>query len=99
MTGRGFVVIGQSAIKRILFRNEIRRNVTNTVGAIRVVESTVIPGPIFVPRTRTIWDRIVPARLLTDPENGRHNFLLPRIPFRSEEHTSELQSHSDLVCR
>src|SRR5436190_13008376 len=22
-----------------------------------------------------------------------------KIPFRSEEHTSELQSHSDLVCR
>src|SRR5947208_7829298 len=82
MTGRGFVVIGQSAIKRILFRYEIRRNVTNTVGAIRVVESTVIPGPIFVPRTRTIWDSIVPAWLLTDSENGRHNFLIPRIPFR-----------------
>src|SRR5207253_7832344 len=112
MTGRGFVVIGQSAIKRILCRYEIRRNVTNTVSAIRVVESTVIPGPIFVPRTRTIWDRIVPARLLTDPENGRHNFLLPWIPFRvpgrflsrrnkyrSEEHTSELQSRGHLVCR
>src|SRR5436190_4705504 len=24
---------------------------------------------------------------------------LPRAPIRSEEHTSELQSHSDLVCR
>src|SRR5207248_8035820 len=80
MTGRGFVVIRQRAIKRILFRYKIRRNVTNTVGAIRVVESTVIPGPVFVPRTRTIWDRIAPARLLADPENGRHNFLLPRVP-------------------
>src|SRR5438034_10600673 len=27
-----------------------------------------------------------------------HN-LLPRCDFRSEEHTSELQSHGDLVCR
>src|SRR5438132_7795090 len=25
--------------------------------------------------------------------------LRPGIPIRSEEHTSELQSHSDLVCR
>src|SRR5437588_4673962 len=25
--------------------------------------------------------------------------LLPNPPTRSEEHTSELQSHSDLVCR
>src|SRR5260221_8206136 len=24
---------------------------------------------------------------------------MPRSPMRSEEHTSELQSHSDLVCR
>src|SRR5947207_10189079 len=29
-----------------------------------------------------------------------HRPLFPlRRPFRSEEHTSELQSHSDLVCR
>src|SRR5438132_9987548 len=26
-------------------------------------------------------------------------FSTPRITMRSEEHTSELQSHSDLVCR
>src|SRR5436190_11993507 len=25
--------------------------------------------------------------------------MAPRFPGRSEEHTSELQSHSDLVCR
>src|SRR5438034_4507656 len=25
--------------------------------------------------------------------------MSPRLPERSEEHTSELQSHSDLVCR
>src|SRR5436190_5197641 len=27
------------------------------------------------------------------------NFCVPSIERRSEEHTSELQSHSDLVCR
>src|SRR5437773_11459072 len=26
-------------------------------------------------------------------------FARPRMPLRSEEHTSELQSHHDLVCR
>src|SRR5438034_4876203 len=26
-------------------------------------------------------------------------FMGPELEFRSEEHTSELQSHSDLVCR
>src|SRR5438034_2635540 len=29
----------------------------------------------------------------------RGDDLDPRLPARSEEHTSELQSHSDLVCR
>src|SRR5438034_6119832 len=33
----------------------------------------------------------VPGRVVAG-----HHFLFPR---RSEEHTSELQSHSDLVCR
>src|SRR5260221_6370842 len=31
--------------------------------------------------------------------NGQTNFALPDLRGRSEEHTSELQSHSDLVCR
>src|SRR5574343_464526 len=31
------------------------------------------------------------------PENG--GYVLQKIPFRSEEHTSELQSHHELVCR
>src|SRR5438034_3157787 len=30
---------------------------------------------------------------------GPINILVKRFGFRSEEHTSELQSHSDLVCR
>src|SRR2546421_10231600 len=59
MTGRGFVVIGHSAIKRILFLNEIRRRVTNPVGAIRVVDITVNAGTIFVPQTSATWDETV----------------------------------------
>src|SRR5260221_8483666 len=35
-----------------------------------------------------------------DPRGGRARDDPPRAPrARSEEHTSELQSHSDLVCR
>src|SRR5438034_7747112 len=30
--------------------------------------------------------------------NSAHIYMM-KIPYRSEEHTSELQSHSDLVCR
>src|SRR5207302_6871896 len=40
MTGRSLVVVGQCAVKRILFRSEIRRNVTSAVGTIRIVGST-----------------------------------------------------------
>src|SRR5260221_6020651 len=38
----------------------------------------------------------VPALLLRRPGHARHRAGLRT---RSEEHTSELQSHSDLVCR
>src|SRR5438034_2137261 len=40
------------------------------------------------------WYRIVDGFLGVDSED-----LPLRQRFRSEEHTSELQSHSDLVCR
>src|SRR5437588_11768236 len=32
-------------------------------------------------------------------KNINQNLDIPRVCLRSEEHTSELQSHSDLVCR
>src|SRR5947207_11318489 len=43
----------------------------------------------------------VPAWLLPSQnvKNPRRNCPNPINPSRSEEHTSELQSHSDLVCR
>ena len=63
-------------------RREVRGDVTNTVSAIRIIESAVAVGPIFVPRTGTIWNRIVRCRLLADPKNGGHNFLLQRVTFR-----------------
>src|SRR5438132_3532790 len=42
-----------------------------------------------------------PHPLAPDPLRLRPRLprRLPLIPTRSEEHTSELQSHSDLVCR
>src|SRR5260221_8726683 len=39
------------------------------------------------------------SQLLPDPSTGRDAILPPWATQRSEEHTSELQSHSDLVCR
>src|SRR5947207_13334050 len=48
--------------------------------------STVVPSPGEATTTWAEGDAGVPL-----PE--------PVVPLRSEEHTSELQSHSDLVCR
>src|SRR5260221_2933312 len=39
----------------------------------------------------------IPLHGLPNLHDGLHLFV--RLPDRSEEHTSELQSHSDLVCR
>src|SRR5438034_8920243 len=56
--------------------------------------------PISIQHTRVcvIENRRLDATL----EQGfglAHEVLVERNPARSEEHTSELQSHSDLVCR
>src|SRR5438034_3781140 len=53
---------------------------------------------------RMILDIIEPdagsVRLFGEPSGGRtHTARIGYLPERSEEHTSELQSHSDLVCR
>src|SRR5437588_8028725 len=49
-----------------------------------------------------LWDpnsgAVVASTPITLPPNGHIAKFLTEL-FRSEEHTSELQSHSDLVCR
>src|SRR5438034_1748727 len=53
----------------------------------------------------TLWVGLSDRQLLAlNPETGqeRWRLMLPaplRAGVRSEEHTSELQSHSDIVCR
>src|SRR5437588_4494013 len=42
-------------------------------------------------------DRRIPGRAL--PGEDSLHVDVAALPYRSEEHTSELQSHSDLVCR
>src|SRR5260221_6737104 len=48
-------------------------------------------------RTSRITGRLRPAMTLLDA--GEDEFRRIYQAWRSEEHTSELQSHSDLVCR
>src|SRR5947207_12461391 len=48
---------------------------------------------------RYLYDRMM--ELQHDVEDENHTVYITGFPwlYRSEEHTSELQSHSDLVCR
>src|SRR5947207_11819911 len=46
-------------------------------------------------RTQLLVQRLAEHRMGESIEHAAYSRLL----FRSEEHTSELQSHSDLVCR
>src|SRR5436190_16564537 len=55
-------------------------------------------------KSRKSWARAkeVPASTRGSSSNrdlSRSRVLTLALPLRSEEHTSELQSHSDLVCR
>src|SRR2546428_5031177 len=67
---------------------------------------TAVAAPLDLANVDT--DRIIPARFLRKPRGapGYASFLFHDVRFnadgaerRSEEHTSELQSRSDLVCR
>src|SRR5438034_3040563 len=54
------------------------------------------------PETVRDWDRALDQELQSlDPRSRQAVALcgVPKPEMRSEEHTSELQSHSDLVCR
>src|SRR5437588_4285214 len=53
-------------------------------------------------RQRTPLASCLRLCLLPSPNSCERNLrrtMLPDMTLRSEEHTSELQSHSDLVCR
>src|SRR5690606_41842485 len=52
-------------------------------------------GQVFEPGDKLL----IAADGLTGGENGGGDGVLPRFAVRSEEHTSELQSRENLVCR
>src|SRR5437588_7422676 len=60
--------------------------------SIIIVKGTTITGNLPAGVTYTANGNPVPPR----PANA---FFVGNNGFRSEEHTSELQSHSDIVCR
>src|SRR5260221_2360958 len=56
-----------------------------------------IPAPGRIPRHKTRWPDVIDVIFEKDP--ACRTIFEALIYQRSEEHTSELQSHSDLVCR
>src|SRR5438034_7219414 len=64
--------------------------------SVRLPVSSEIPD-VNPTTTRMRITSSATARMLTVVRTGRA--LRPAMIIRSEEHTSELQSHSDLVCR
>src|SRR5438132_8973983 len=74
---------------------------------LRPPRSTLFPyTTLFRSREYPLAGQRLPAELTTrqaqhEPRYGQHSRTMQhaRGEFRSEEHTSELQSHSDLVCR
>src|SRR5438034_1997462 len=75
-----------------LFRSQHRAGPhdVDIVGDLERPFDVLIDEKDRLPLRRQVFDRLV--------DDGRHPWLDARGG-RSEEHTSELQSHSDLVCR
>ena len=78
------IVVGQRAIKWILPRDEVDRDVVMPARRIGVIEAAVVARPVRVPRALVIRHRIVRGRLFADPENGRDDVRLPRITRREK---------------
>src|SRR5947207_9508714 len=75
---------------------------SGTMALVSLVNAFTITGPLAKRETSN------PVRGCAFAQRRRHSFAcparrhlrsLPTSSQRSEEHTSELQSHSDLVCR
>src|SRR5436190_16653007 len=65
----------------------------------RPPRSTLFPYTTLFRSVAQRLDQLVAVGGRVAAELGQHLAGLQRIDARSEEHTSELQSHSDLVCR
>src|SRR5437588_5659617 len=85
-----------------LFRSPALRS----VGRVQRDHATRVAGKIDVPasagdrrlESRSAREHVAP-RLVAGDYGARGQIAAGNEAWRSEEHTSELQSHSDLVCR
>ena len=79
MAGCCLVAVRKRAVERILPGREFYGNVIAPARGIGIVKTPVVFGPIFVPGTRPIRDRIISARLFADPKDRCHDVFFPWI--------------------
>src|SRR5438034_1712726 len=93
----GDIPIGSVLVRenRLLGRGHNRRQQAGSVVLHAEMDALERAGrqPAVVYRECTLYTTLSPCAMCSGA------ILLYGIPRRSEEHTSELQSHSDLVCR
>src|ERR1043166_1927190 len=74
------IVIRQRKIKWILSRSKSDRNVVTTRRCIGIVIATIVGLPIEIPAALEIWNRIIAAGLLPNPEHCCNNVCFPGEP-------------------
>src|SRR5260221_8885270 len=65
----------------------------------RPPRSTLFPYTTLFRSTTLPPDNMQTHEIAGRPRSNFTGLAWVELPYRSEEHTSELQSHSDLVCR
>src|SRR5699024_12038377 len=63
------------------------------------VDGNIIGDKVTIKGESHRWDLVPPMEEIQIPEEPKPEDPTPEEPKRSEEHTSELQSRFDLVCR
>jgi hypothetical protein len=74
-----FVIVGECTVKWILLRRKFYRDIITSTGRVRIIETAVVSGPLFIPRTCVIRDEIMSAWLFADPKDGGYNICFPWI--------------------
>src|SRR5207247_10748784 len=72
----------------------LRRPPRSTLFPYTTLFRSALSPPGAAPRPMTLGEKIIARHWVVDPSQGKVG-----VPARSEEHTSELQSRVDLVCR
>ena len=66
------------SVKWVLLRCKSYRDMITPMGRIRIIETAVVFGPLFVSGTCTIRDEIISSWLFADPKDCCYDICFPR---------------------